>query len=94
MAFKVELEGGKYMFVNDNGVVEFYRYKEPSDVFLGSKPILALLHKLEKQQRIIGAYTSFHGDVETAAHKVHNDRLEDSLSELERELREIKEEFQ
>lgn len=50
MAFKVELDGGKYMFVNDNGMVDFYRYGEPSAEFIGSKPILSLLHKLEQQE--------------------------------------------
>lgn len=94
MAFKVELDGGKYMFVNDNGIVDFYRYGEPSDAFLGSKPILALLHKLEQQERLLSAYRGFEGDVGYAAGKVSNSRLDDALEELSEEKRKIEEEFE
>lgn len=88
----ITLEGGKYKWVNRNGVIAFYRHGEYSDCFVGSKPVLALLQEIQRLRGREGVYMAFHGDVETAAHKVQNDRLEDALEELEEGLKQFEEE--
>ena len=91
MAYRIELGNGKYVFTQDNGVVGFERNGEPSNHYVGNKAVYLLLARLEEQEKLLSAYSCFQGDVETALHKVHNDRLETALEELAEEKQRIKE---
>jgi len=56
--YKIDIENGKYTFINDNGVVTILRYGENRDT--GNKALLCLLQKVEKYEedlnRISKAY--------------------------------------
>jgi len=43
--YKINVEGGKYTFINDNGIVTILRYGEEWDT--GNKALLCLLHQVE-----------------------------------------------
>lgn len=94
MSYKVELEGGKYTFTNDNGIVSFERYGEPSNAYLGNKAVYLLLSRIERLERTLHAYRSFEGEVSSAAHKVNNSRLDDAMEMLQDKLFLIEEEFE
>jgi len=56
--YKIDIENGKYTFINDNGVVTILRHGENWDT--GNKALLCLLQKVEKYEedlnRISKAY--------------------------------------
>lgn len=49
-----------------------------------------MAQEIKRLNAIINAYSVFEGDVETAAHKVNNDRLNDAFETLNEELRKHK----
>ncbi|MFZ3590131.1 hypothetical protein ACOI1C_12830 [Bacillus sp. DJP31] len=48
MSFKIELENGKYSFVNDNGVVKILLYSEECQEETGNSSLLCLLQYVEQ----------------------------------------------
>ena len=47
MTYKINVEGGKYTFINDNGVVSILRFGEQWRSEAGDKALLCLLHQVE-----------------------------------------------
>lgn len=95
MSFSIDYEKGtRYMVVDEEGMAHFYLRGKNSDEdkFLGHSPMHALVRKMEQQEKLLQAYSCFQGDVETAAHKVGNDRLEDALDTLRHEKEAIRDE--
>lgn len=92
MAFTIDYDDGKrYMVIDDEGMAHFWLRRESGeDKLIGHSPVRAMVQKLERQSELLGAYLSFEGDVETALHKVHNDRLEDALETLNERKQDIK----
>lgn len=52
--FRIETDGGKYTFINDNGIVEIQRYGEKWDT--GNKALLSLLQAIEDHLEKIKKY--------------------------------------
>lgn len=93
MTARIELNDNKrYMTIDDGGNVKFYR--KDNDKLVGKRHLRQLLDKLEMQAQIIDAYTIFQRNVETAAHKVNNDRLNVALEEIDAIRKDIKEAHQ
>lgn len=46
--YEVEVENGKYTFINDNGIVSIKRCGEDWQENVGGKALLCLLHHVEK----------------------------------------------
>ena len=45
--YKINVEGGKYTFINDNGIVSILRGGEQWRSETGDKALLCLLHEVE-----------------------------------------------
>lgn len=47
MAFKIDVEGGKYTFINNNGIIEILRRGKEWRSETGDKALLCLLQEVE-----------------------------------------------
>lgn len=69
--YQVDVEKGKYTFINDNGIVSIKRFGEDWQENVGGKALLCLLHHVEKIELELNQYKQL-------SHEAVEDEIADS----------------
>lgn len=77
--FKLEVEEGKYTFINNNGVVSVLRHNEAWKDASGDKSLLALLHHVEELEQQLEEKGTNNADTVTISKDEYEDLLDKKM---------------